>query len=160
MNHMIGKKAKEIGKRIKKDASEYKYPILLFLLYYISVKAVFHAYCPMVLITGLPCPGCGMTRAILLLLSGEWQRSWNLQPFAILWVLFGIWIVVWRYILGKRIKWFNPILIVLLVSLIAFYIYRMVTAFPSYPPMTYRYDNLFSNMFYFYHDLLRMIWKV
>lgn len=157
---MIGKKAKEIGKRIKKDALEYKYPILLFLLYYILIKAVFHAYCPMVLITGLPCPGCGMTRAVLLLLMGEWKRSWNLQPLAVVWLLFGIWIFVWRYLLGKKIKWFQPILIVLLVSLIAFYIYRMATVFPSYPPMTYRYKNLFSNMFYFYQDLLRMVWKV
>ena len=30
--------------------------------------------------TGLPCPTCGMTRAAMLALHGEWWRAWRMSP--------------------------------------------------------------------------------
>ncbi len=32
--------------------------------------------------TGLPCPGCGMTRALSALCRGQFTASWALHPFA------------------------------------------------------------------------------
>ncbi|MGQ0506622.1 MAG: DUF2752 domain-containing protein [Myxococcaceae bacterium] len=34
--------------------------------------------------TGLPCPGCGMTRAIAALSQGEWMTALALNPFSVL----------------------------------------------------------------------------
>jgi hypothetical protein len=34
--------------------------------------------------TGLPCPGCGMTRALAALSQGHWSDAVALQPFALL----------------------------------------------------------------------------
>lgn len=31
----------------------------------------------------IPCPGCGMTRAVTLLLAGDWRGSLNMHPLAI-----------------------------------------------------------------------------
>ena len=36
--------------------------------------------CPFYLITGLPCPGCGLTRAFVLISHGEWRQSLAFHP--------------------------------------------------------------------------------
>jgi hypothetical protein len=36
--------------------------------------------CPVAALTGLPCPGCGLTRATLALLRGDFARAWQLHP--------------------------------------------------------------------------------
>ncbi len=38
--------------------------------------------CPFHLSTGLPCPGCGLTRGTLALVQGRWQESWRYHPFS------------------------------------------------------------------------------
>jgi|SRR5215813_362537 len=38
--------------------------------------------CPMLRLCGIPCPGCGLTRATILLFEGEWQRSITFHAFA------------------------------------------------------------------------------
>jgi hypothetical protein len=43
-------------------------------------------------ITGLDCPGCGMTRSLILLVQGRWGESWTMHPFGILFVA---WMLVW-----------------------------------------------------------------
>jgi hypothetical protein len=38
--------------------------------------------CPFFHASGVPCPGCGMTRASLLLMHGEWKQSILMHAFA------------------------------------------------------------------------------
>jgi len=38
--------------------------------------------CPFLRVTGLPCPGCGLTRACILLLQGDVQASVRFHAFA------------------------------------------------------------------------------
>ena len=35
-------------------------------------------------VTGIPCPGCGMTRACLAILQGEFSTAWRYHPFSFL----------------------------------------------------------------------------
>lgn len=37
--------------------------------------------CPFRLVTGLKCPGCGVTTLLLCLLRGDWQGAWAANPF-------------------------------------------------------------------------------
>lgn len=41
-------------------------------------------------VTGLPCPGCGMTRAIAALLHGEWRQALLYHPFSPGFALLGL----------------------------------------------------------------------
>ena len=38
--------------------------------------------CPFRLAFGFSCPGCGLTRATIAMIEGDWQRMWNLHPLA------------------------------------------------------------------------------
>lgn len=46
--------------------------------------------CTFAEVTGLPCPGCGLTRATSALLRGEWRASFLFHPFAGGFVLIGM----------------------------------------------------------------------
>lgn len=46
--------------------------------------------CPFAELTGLPCPGCGMTRAFLAMARGDWSSALRLHPFAPFFALVGL----------------------------------------------------------------------
>ncbi len=71
--------------------------ILLFLgfsLLFLSDTA-FHPVCPMYAILGIPCPGCGMTRATHALLEGRVAESLYYNPLAIPVDLFIVVYAIW-----------------------------------------------------------------
>ena len=63
--------------------------------------------CPMALLTGVACPGCGMSRAIAWMLRGDLGRSLGYHPLAPLVVGIGLVAVVWA--VGRRFRgWKRP----------------------------------------------------
>jgi hypothetical protein len=48
--------------------------------------------CPLRQVTGLPCPGCGLTRSCLAMVRGDWLEMWRQHPFGPVFALF--WVVV------------------------------------------------------------------
>jgi hypothetical protein len=51
--------------------------------------------CLVLAATGVPCPGCGMTRAAASLLRGEWTAMWRFHPLAPFVTVQAV--VVWAY---------------------------------------------------------------
>jgi len=139
---LILQKVKESCKRIVTDLKKYGWIFVLILIYYFSMHAVFHAFCPVVILTGFPCPGCGMVRAILLLFAGEINRSILLNPSAAGWILLTLWSLYRRYWLGKKITGLKQTGVVLICIMIIIYGFRMAISFPGRPPMTFRYNNV------------------
>ena len=129
------------------DLSDAKWAIIYIIAYFVFCSKFLYSSCLVVLITGFPCPTCGMTRAAFKLLNGCFVEAFKMQPFIypiiVLFVLFGI----NRYILLKKtpeyMKWF---LILIILGLIGFYIWRMYMFFPDVPPMTYYSGNLVSKL--------------
>jgi len=61
-----------------------------------TLAGVLPVFCPFELLTGIPCPGCGMTRALRLAFRGNIWASFGMNP---LMYLIGIplclWLLVW-----------------------------------------------------------------
>ena len=132
--------------RIRKDIRQYGAGVLAAAILYFVMHALFDAFCPSVLISGFPCPGCGMTRAVLYLLRGQLARSWALNPAAVFWVLWAAFFAFERYGRGRSQKALVRCACGILLFMVAVYIIRMTLYFPDRPPYTYTRDNLFARV--------------
>ncbi|MFV0528638.1 MAG: DUF2752 domain-containing protein [Lachnospiraceae bacterium] len=138
MNHL-----RRIWSRVFADVKRYYVPVLMITAYLFVFTVVFKkAVCPLFLTLGLPCPSCGMTRAFLLLLQGEFSAAWAMHPFIYAVILLALIAAVYRWGLGKDIRGLKYVVVVLVLLLIAFYIYRMITVFPRQQPMVFNRESL------------------
>lgn len=137
---------KSIG-MIKADLWSIRYVILVLVVYFFLAWNFFYSSCPFVMITGLPCPGCGLSRAGFCLLRGEFTAAWHLHPFIYGIALLAAAFVIRRYVLQKEVRSLQKWLILLLAGMLVFYIYRMIRYFPGEPPMSYYPGNLLKRIY-------------
>lgn len=131
---------------LRRDLKNLRVPALLFLIYFAIGRKFLYSLCPSVLVTGFPCPGCGMTRAVFSILKGNFAAAWHLNPFSYAAVILVVMFVVQRYIRRKDVKCLGKYLVVAAVGMLLFYIYRMLHDFPGEPPMSYYRGNLLNRI--------------
>ena len=138
---------KIIFNRIYQDIHLNKLPIIMLSVLLISFHLIFHHICPMVILTGFPCPGCGLTRAFLLFLTFRPVEAFSYNPAYPLWLLIVLVFFIKRYIYGKKLSFFfrNFFLSVVIIT-IAVYIFRMAHYFPSHEPLIYFDDNIMARI--------------
>ncbi len=137
---------KEIGRAIRRDWDSYKTGLLMAAGIVLGVSLLGHGLCPSRELLGLPCPGCGLTRSILLIFRGRFAESWQLQPFGYAWLALAAVFVLDRYVLESRQKLWKGLLVMICIGMVALYGYRMVTLYPHTEPMTYYAGNLLRRM--------------
>nr|WP_255427416.1 DUF2752 domain-containing protein [Yimella sp. cx-51] len=81
-------------------------------------------FCPFLLLTGWPCPTCGMTRAWVLLGHGRWSESLSYNPvgplvLATVLIWFGV--LLWRRVGHPSPQWFGKLLVPLVVIAVGAY---------------------------------------
>ena len=118
--------------------------MIAFLLYNIVVRTIFHAYCPFLIVTGFPCAGCGMTRAVFYILTGRIGRGMALNPAAPLWIVFLLLFFVERYVRGRMPGYIKLALVFVVLATFGIYLYRMICQFPGSPPLVYYRNNLIA----------------
>ncbi len=98
--------------------------VFLALAAFIGALIIFEIGCPIRRVTGVPCPGCGMFRAGVALLSGKFALSFRMHPLL---VPAGIGLMILFHAgplrLTKRAK--NTLAFVLGGALLAVYIIRL-----------------------------------
>lgn len=132
--------------RIWKDLKKYGIAILFVVVFYFFMHILFDAFCPSVVITGLPCPGCGLTRSVLFFITGQWERSFYVHPLGFVVVLFVIYCVYFRYVRGKRIPGIKWMIALFFLALVFLFVVRMQMYFPDRPPYTYNRGNLIEKI--------------
>ena len=140
--------------RIAADVKEYGMIFVVLVVYTIIVNLVFHAFCPVVIVSGFPCPGCGITRATVCLLAGRWPQAWQLNPVIYAVAMTAAWFCINRYLMGRKaagIKWMIAAVFVLLIGV---YLVRMHIYFPGRVPYVYTEDNMLARMLPFYQQFL------
>ena len=154
-------KLKCIYKRIAADIKPFALVMVVLAVFYLYVHFIFDAFCPSLIILGIPCAGCGLTRAGLYLLQGDVARAFNVNPSVFPIVIFLIYCGFFRYVKGERIKGFSVIFTILILCMFAIYGYRMYLYFPDKPPYVYHRKNILSQLVPWYKDwMIQLISQV
>ena len=121
----IGKVLKRALERMVKDIYDAKYVIILFLIYIRVTKWIFGSMCPMVIASGLPCPGCGLTRASYASMVFNFEEAVKLNPSVFFWFALIMWYLGFRYFTEKKkAPFINGILVITVVATLGIYVYR------------------------------------
>lgn len=136
------KKIRKITNRIQADLKGFCFAFLAVLVYYLIMHALFDAFCPLLILTGVPCAGCGLTRAAFFLAAGQAGRALSINPSIVPVLLFALYCGYFRYIKGSRIKGFGAALGILIMCMLVIYGYRMYLYFPDRAPYTYMENNI------------------
>lgn len=149
---------RQIFNRIKKDIRRFWFAGVILILYYAAARVFLHGLCPVVYFTGVPCPGCGLTRAVLFFVTGQFARSFAINPAGILWIALALYFAVNRYILGRYNRREATVLLAVVACItIGVYLYRMAWYFPGMPPVSYTGNNVLSKLLPGYSEWIRHI---
>lgn len=157
MGYMKTEHGKQIWERIRQDMKSL-WPAAVAVVGLMAVMdAVFRAFCPMVVLTGLPCPGCGMTRSLFFLMTGRIRQSVWMHPMGIP-VACLIFYYLWnRYIRGRRAKGMKFLIVAVIILLVVLYCVRMYLFFPNREPYIYKEDNILAQIFPLYEQILHAL---
>ena len=134
-------------RRVIQDLESARWAIIFIIAYFVVLRKVLYTICPMMLVTGYPCPACGMTRAGVLFLQFKFKEAFEIQPFIFWFVFCAAIFCMYRYVLLRKCpEWLKWVTCVGLVGMIVFYIYRMVVYFPGDAPMTYYSGNMINRI--------------
>lgn len=143
-----------VWERIVTDVKQYGMAVVVLIAYTVIVNLVFHAFCPVVIFCGFPCPGCGITRAAVCFMTGRWQQAWQLNPVIYAIAVTTAYFIYRRYLLGTKVVGLKWLITVVFVLLAVVYIVRMYLYFPDRAPYVYTEENMLARILPFYQQLL------
>jgi hypothetical protein len=150
---------KNTGHNLWGDFRKFWWIPLGLLLYYFIMNTFFTASCPIYQVIGLPCTGCGMSRALRYVITGQFIRAFQLNPLAFVIILFAFYCFYHRYIKGNVIPRFVSGVVIIFILMFGYYIVRMYLHFPDQIPYVYNYNNAFEDIIPGYRNFMRGLLK-
>ena len=89
-------------KILYQDIKSAKWAVILLTAYFAFLKIFLHSLCPVVLMTGLPCPGCGLTRAGFRVLRLDFYGAFKIHPFIFGVIALAVIFAAERYVLQRK----------------------------------------------------------
>lgn len=126
--------------------------IFIILIFLIITKFT----CLIKLITGFPCPACGITRAYISLLHLKFVDAWNYNPLFWFIPYVVIFITMQHKPLFNNKKNESLFFIIVFSIIFSVYFYRMVTLFPNTVPMDYNKNSLLYNIYLKIYNLINL----
>lgn len=109
---------------------------------YVIIASLFSStICVFKTITGLPCPGCGLTRSYLSFFRGDIINAFKYHPLFLLPVILIINLIYNKVKINKFII-NEKVVICFIVIFLTVYVLRMIMFFPHYPPMDINYNGI------------------
>ena len=120
---------KKIVGRVKEDLKKTALPLMVLFLYGAATQMIFHTVCPWAILTHIPCPACGLTRAGLCVFTLRLQEAYRMNAAIFLWVPFIAWVIFRRYVKGdwtlRTAKCAFAILVGIVLCTCAYFVYRL-----------------------------------
>ena len=137
-------------KRTFQNAVSAWWVLLIMVGYMVFAWRFLGTSCLLASTTGLPCPGCGITRATLALLRGDFAESLRFFPmlipsFAFVIVYAAAWLTHEK--LPRRME---QALVVFAAILLYVYAVRMALMFPREVPMVFNDHAVSARIFYLF----------
>lgn len=118
--------------------------IIILLVASLISKYFFKTFCLIRGVLGIPCPGCGITRALISLLKLDFNKAFFYHPLVYVLIILCI-----LYIFKKDF-FKNIFFLMSLVFLFVFvYIYRLILYFPNKEPLSLNKSALIFKIFIF-----------
>ena len=89
---------------LKKDLYQFRFAIIAIFLYFIFTQLLFETVCPFRILFHFPCPACGLTRASISLLCGNFIQAFQYNITVVFWWILIILFIIDRYTLALSIK--------------------------------------------------------
>ena len=140
---------------MRKHAALWIGPGVFFLLawWFTGTGCVFHAT------IGLPCPGCGLTRALLAALRGDLAGAWQMHPLFWLAPLILISVVVLYLVAPAHLSTpgMNRFWLLLALLFLVVFLVRMLLYFPEREPLVWNDKALLPRIWSFWKSLLQTV---
>lgn len=143
-----------VRERITADVKEYGMAVVVLMIYTFFTNLLFHAFCPLIIFSGIPCPGCGVSRATAYFLTGRWRQAWQMNPMVFPVVLAAVYFAWNRYLLGRKAAGIKVIIVTLILLMIVVYGVRMYLYYPDRAPYVYTADNMLAHMHSLYQQMI------
>ncbi len=110
--------------------------------------------CVVRVITGLPCPGCGLTRASISLLHFDFPGAFHYHP--LVYLIIPLFIITAVLLLTRKTTIWKlaPLFIVVGIVMSIVYVIRLYLFFPDIEPMIYDSNSVFARLYKFLLQIL------